>query len=100
MKQLVQLHHSYVIPICMLYLLSLSVLSLFCVCVYKAKALSCISMIWSHELVWLTSYTPRIAVTLLLHFVIVITNKINAAAVKNKLSFPSKIRYTGNAKLK
>jgi hypothetical protein len=43
--------------------------------------------------VLLTSHTPRIAVTLLLHFVIVITNKRKAASVTNELSIPSEIRY-------
>jgi hypothetical protein len=79
----------YEVCISLIYLFSLSRVR-----VYKANALRCISTIWSNEVVSLTSHTPRIAVTLLLHFVIVITNQRKAAAVMNKLSIPSEIRYT------
>jgi hypothetical protein len=89
MKPLGTINHSYVMRRCMFYLFSLSRVR-----VYKANALRCISTIWSNEVVLLPSHTPRIAVTLLLHFVIVITNKRKAAAVMNKLSIPSEIRYS------
>jgi hypothetical protein len=93
MKPLGTIRYSYVMRIWRLYLSYLSLLSLSRVRVYKANALRCISTIWSNLVVLLTSNTPRIAVTLLLHFVIVITNKRKTAAVTNKLSIPSEIRY-------
>ena len=90
MKQLTQLRYSYVMRIWRFYLFTLSLSH---VRIYKVNALCCINTIWSNEVVLLTSHTPRIAVTLLLHFVIVITNKRKTAAVTNKLSTPSEIRY-------